>query len=347
MRKLNYKTGLIALAAVILAVVVIVIVVEKNKTSDNEDQALARKDVAAENTSSFFSYINPYSSNNKIEFLAPKNAALDANINQEPSDETLYVYNYDINSKEISSSPVSVDKPLKVVWGKDGSIAYLSDNNNAYFYDKTRSGQTKVLSKATDISLSSDSGLLSASDDQEIFITRTSSPDSPVATLPCTGEFNTSSGVENGIVFKSENGWKLYSEGVTTSLEISGSNSVPYSQKNEVVILENDESSFIFDVVNNRKISDIYGQASPNIFSIFGNSTIFSIIEPSQSEDQTNIYCFNTRDNTTTELYTSNSTLNLIDASSVYLNANSLYFTWGNQLFSIKINDNLLNKCKS
>jgi len=352
MQKLNYKIilgALVLVAVVILAVATIPRTQEKKtepgSSKDTVEQALEEVGVKTEAAESVFSFINPYSKSGEIEYLAPKDDAIASNVGGELKDKTLVVKSINIQSGLVSAKPTEIAKPLKVVWGSDGSIAYLTTDKKAFYVNKDRSRPIKISDNAIDVALSDESELVAVVDGQAVMVFATGSQPSVLATFESTGRAGSSVATDEGIVFKSRAGWESYTRktGVRKTLDAKGDIIGQYSA-GDFVVIGSSGNSYIYNYKDESQIAT-EGDINPGIVLQRGNGTIFASVKPGQSEDKTALTCFNHKTGSLLTLYTPATDIESFEASSGTIQGNVFYFTWGLSLSSLKINSRDLQKC--
>lgn len=355
MQKLNYKIIVILGAVLVVVAVLIYLIPSQNKKTENaqtsteqetERKALEEVGIKEEKAGNIFAFINPFSTKGQIEYLAPKDDSLKNNVGFQAENNTLLIKKYEIATGKITSTDKEIIKPTKVIWSESGALAYLSSNQDVYYFDKSRSNPVKIETGASDVAFSPQSGLIGAMVGQRLYIFSDKDTKTAPVSVEAAGGQNSVAAVENGLIYKTAALWQLYNGKTALSepLNAVGDTVAQYSSGNLVILGQEDLSS-VYNYKEQTKTT-VEGNINSAIVQSVGGTIIFAGSTPGQSEDQTTLFCLNGKTNEIVRLYQSGSTLDSFEASSGVLIDNNFYFTWGNQLSSLRINDNTLAKCQ-
>lgn len=350
MQTINKKAAIIIITTLIVALGIFWLIKStKNSGSSggsrSGEQTLEDRGVEAKNTTSLFTFINPYSKDGSIEYLAPANDSIEANVNTPLSENALYVKTYDPSSGKISASSIKIQKPIKVVWGKDGSIVYLSSEGKAYLYTKDRANEIKLASSVTDVSLSDRSGLLSITSGGRISIFKIEKPQSALLTFDADRTLNSSVAGDDFVIFSSNGTWNVanITKKTKKALGATGSKVGQYSFGKQI-LLSSDESSSIYDYTKETRVT-LDMPVDPAILGLGDNGIVFAGIRPGQSEDETTLFCINNGSGEIKTIYEPSSNSDVFNASSGVLLGNKFYFSWAEQLNVLKIDQSKIEQC--
>lgn len=351
MQKLNYKIILIA-ALALVAVLLALSSFNSNRNKNTKDnptdpveQALSDAGIELEADKKIFSFINPYSKNGTIEYLAPRNDEIRPNLESGERSDSSIVKLIDIKSKEISNRETVVEKPKKVVWGSGGSIAYITDDGRAFYISKDRARQTSISSDATDIALSDESGILSIVSGDRIVVYETRPQPTEITYFASSGEPDSSVGTNEGVVFKSRSNWESYNKKSQAKkvLDAIGDKVAQYSA-GDFIVIGSTEKSYLYNYKDETQ-AVVDGDVSTAIAAEVGSGVIFATVDPGQTEDATTLHCFNRGTGYLSPLYKPTTSVESFEASSGAIKEGVFYFTWGVSLNSLKINEQVLAKC--